>query len=466
MTRRTAFALLLLLLAVGGAARAQETPDQILAAYDRTDAPGVVLAVFRGGEIVHEEAHGMASLEWDVPLTTGTAFNIASVSKQFTAFALALLESRGLLSIDDEIHAFFPELPDFGHPITIRNLLNHTSGMRSLHGIVSIAGWREDDRRTNEDILRIMMRQEDLNFEPGSEYLYCNTGYMLAAMIVERVTGARFPDWMAANVFGPLGMTRTSVQDDYDRVYRNTASSYHPVDSTGFAPDTPYWAYYGSGNIHTTAADLARWAHNFSTGEVGGRGVIDRMQERGVLSSGDTLRYALGIEVTSVGPLRMLTHGGSIGGYRSTLAVFPEIDAGAVILSNGSRLPWNAMLPRAGEVLDEVRQALESLRGEEEVASGPPPPQAEPEPWEPSAEELAAYVGRYTSRELDTSYEIRFEDGRLYAWHMRHGTIELVPVEPDVFDSRLVQWRFSDRDGVPGVFLSNSRARNVWFARD
>lgn len=458
--------LVLLLLVPGRLAVAQDSPGEILAAFDRDDAPGVVLAVFRGGEVVHAEAHGMASLEWGVPLTPETAFNIASVSKQFTAFALALLESRGLLSIDDDIHTVFPELPDFGHPITIRQMLNHTSGLRSLHAIVELAGWRGDDRRTNEDIWRIMLRQKDLNFDPGSRYMYSNTGYMLGAMIVERLTGERFADWMASNVFSPLGMTRTSVQDDYDRVYRNTAASYRPVDSTGFAPENPFWAYYGSGNIHTTVADLARWAHNFSTGELGGPDVIMRMQERGVLTNGDTLRYALGVQVTKIGSLRMVSHGGSIGGYRSTLMIFPEIDAGVVMLGNGSRLPGGVMLPWAAEYLDEVREAVESVEQEEERRGGPPPVVEEPESDVPGRDELATLVGRYYSPELDTAYGVMLDEDGLVLWHMRHGTIELQPGAEGRFESRLATIEFGSRDGRPGLYMSNGRALNVWFERE
>jgi CubicO group peptidase (beta-lactamase class C family) len=185
--------------------------DSLFSSWTETNHPGGAIGIMQNGKILYSKAFGLASLEYQVPNTAETIFNVGSVSKQFTAMGIVILHEKGLLSIDDDIRKHLPDMPDFGHSITIRHMLHHTSGMRSLHAMLSLAGWRDDDSRTNEDLYRFMLKQKELNFNPGDEFLYCNTGYMLMVNIIENVTKEKFPDWMKANVFDPLKMPNTYI---------------------------------------------------------------------------------------------------------------------------------------------------------------------------------------------------------------------------------------------------------------
>ena len=235
--------------------------DSLFMGWTEANHPGGSIGIMKNGSVIYSKAFGLASLEYQIPNTVETIFNVGSVSKQFTAMGIVLLQERGLLSVDDDIRKYLPDMPDFGHKITIRHMLHHTSGMRSLHAMLGLAGWRDDDSRTNEDLYRFMLKQKDLNFIPGDEYLYCNTGYMLMVNIIENVTKEKFPQWMKINVFNPLGMKDTYAEDRYDRIVPNNATSYYNTGD-GFFRAVEYWGYVGSGNVHSTTSDLLIWLQN------------------------------------------------------------------------------------------------------------------------------------------------------------------------------------------------------------
>lgn len=215
--------------------------DSLFNEWDKPGHPGGSVGIMLDGEVVYAKGFGLASLEYGVANTDSTLYNIASVSKQFTAYATLLLQEQGALSLDDEIHAFFPEFNDLGYPVTIRHMIHHISGLRSLHALMHMAGWRGDDKRTNKDLMRLMLRQEELNFRPGDESLYCNTGYMLMAEIVEQVSGQDFVEWMDEHVFTPLDMENTYLEREYDQVVAGNAVSYDWYeDEEAFRYAVPY----------------------------------------------------------------------------------------------------------------------------------------------------------------------------------------------------------------------------------
>lgn len=336
MLRHLALAVTLLLAvsplrAQGGSA--ESVVDSLMAEYDVPGSPGGVVAVYRGGEVIFARGYGLASVEHDVPNTPSTPFHMASVSKQFTMFAVAMLADRGLLSLDDDIRQHVPEVPDFGTPITLRHLATHTSGLRDDFTLFNMGGQLGDDVKRQEDVLRLVSRQRELNFEPGSEYLYSNMGYVLLSEVVSRVTGETFREWMAANVFEPLGMDQTRIQDDYREVVPGVASSYFR-DEGVLKRESVNLSLSGSTGVVTTAEDMANWLRNYRTHEVGGPAVARMMVERGVLTTGDTLSYALGLGVSEYRGSRRLSHGGSIGGFRTQFMYFPEIDAGVMTMGN------------------------------------------------------------------------------------------------------------------------------------
>ena len=289
----------------------------------------------KDGKLIYSKAFGLASLEYNIPNTTETIFNIGSVSKQFTAMGIVLLHLQGKLSVDDDIRKHLKDLPDFGHKITIRHMLHHTSGLRSLHALFGIAGWRDDDSRTNADLRRLMKYQKDLNFKPGDEQLYCNTGYMFMADIIEEVTGEKFTDWMKKSVFDPLGMKNSYAEDKYNRIVPNNAMSYS-FNSGAIEREVEYWGYVGSGNVHSTTNELLMWLSNFYAPKAGWEKAFKMLETLDPLNNGGHNDYAFGVVVGDFNGKKMIQHGGAVGGFRASATTFPGDKLNVVVLSNYS----------------------------------------------------------------------------------------------------------------------------------
>jgi CubicO group peptidase (beta-lactamase class C family) len=450
--------------------------DRLFERWHRPDSPGATVLVLRDGRVVHARGYGMASLEHGVPLRTNSVLDIASVSKQFGAFAIALLEADGALSVDDDVRTYLPELPDFGHTITLRHLIHHTSGLRDWPGTLSMAGWSYEDIMSFDQILRMAFHQRDLNFAPGEEYAYSNTGYNLLAEVVARVSGVSFRAFCEERIFGPLGMTRTHFHDDHSEVVRDRADSYRPAPASaggGFRRVTSNLTALGSSSLFTTVEDLARWMLNFEEPVVGDAQVMARMHERGILNGGDTLVYAGGQNFGRTRGLENWSHGGSWAGYRSTLLRFPEQRFGVVILANTSDMnPGNLGQQIARLYLEEAmdpepaRTAAAGGGGGGGTGGGGAGGAADP--WDPSSSELEGYAGEYHSHELLTSYRLEVRDGRLVAVHFRTGDRTFQPVAPDEFrsggfgDVRFVR----NADGTLLGFTANqTRIRGLLFER-
>ena len=309
--------------------------DKLFSKWTEANHPGGVVGIMKNGEVIYSKAFGLASLEYQIANTTETIFNTGSISKQFTAMGIVLLHQKGLLSVDDDIRKHLPDIPDFGHTITIRHMLHHTSGMRSLHAMLGLAGWRDDDSRTNEDLYRFMLNQKELNFIPGEEYLYCNTGYMLMVNIIEKVTNEKFPKWMKANIFEPLGMSDTYVEDLYSRVVLNNATSYYKRNNDFFRA-VEYWGYVGSGNMHSTVKDLLTWSSYFSTPNLKWSAAFEMLKTTDKLNDGSVNNYAFGVSLDEVNGYKRIQHGGAIGGFRSYSSTYPEKQLSIAVLTNFS----------------------------------------------------------------------------------------------------------------------------------
>jgi CubicO group peptidase (beta-lactamase class C family) len=307
--------------------------DQLFAFWDREGVPGASVAVVQNGAVAYARGYGSANLEYGIPNTPTTVFHIASVSKQFTAFAIAKLADEGKLSLDDDIRKYLPELPEFDQTITIRHLIHHTSGLRDQWNLLAMAGWRLDDVITEEQIMKLICNQKELNFNPGDEFLYCNTGYTLMAKIVENVSGQPFPEWTRQHIFEPLGMPHTLFYDDHQKIVPNRAYSYHQ-DSTGYKKSVLSYANVGATSLFTTVLDLSKWALNFEQVKVGNEGLMNQMHERGILNSGDTISYAFGQGIGDYKGLSMVSHGGADAGYRTFLARFPDQQFSVIVFSN------------------------------------------------------------------------------------------------------------------------------------
>ena len=306
--------------------------DELMAAY--TGGPGGVVAVVEDGGVVFAKAYGLANLEHDVPMTRETVLDVGSVAKQFTAFAIVLLAERGELSLDDDIRKHLDGIPDFGHIITVRQLVHHMSGLREIYTSHALAGYQSGDGISQEDALWLTSRMRELNFEPGTQYLYSNTGYMLLADIVATTSGMSFPEFMAENVFGPLDMTHTTIMAKRGQVIPGAAESYDQEGEDGFRRVFDNSGVQGAGGIYTTADDLALWMSNYGTRALGGERAGEQRLQRGILADGDTLPYAFGINIGERRGLDVLAHGGSSAGYRASFTYFPGLDGGVITMSN------------------------------------------------------------------------------------------------------------------------------------
>ena len=344
----------------------QEKVDALFAEWDHWDSPGAALAVVKDGAIIYKRGYGCAQLEYNIPITPSTIFHVASVSKEFTAFAISLLEEQGKLSMDDDINKYLPEVPDFGEKITIRHLVHHISGMRDQWQLLAISGWRLDDVITKEHILKLVRNQKDLNFKPGEEYLYCNTGFTLLAEIVARITGKTFREWTAENIFTPLGMSNTHFHDDHEMVVPNRAYSYYKDEDEGiFKNSVLSYANVGATSLFTTVEDLARWALNFEEKRVGGPDVIERMQVKGLLNNGEEISYARGLVVREYRGLKTVGHSGGDAGFRTHILMFPDQRFSVIVFSNLAEFsPGNLAQKVAAIYLGELMTPEEEKKDE------------------------------------------------------------------------------------------------------
>lgn len=435
--------------------------DQAMVRYRQPGTPGGVVAVVREGKVIFAKGYGLADVEHDASNTPSTPFHLASVSKQFTAFAIVLLAQQGKLSIDNNVRKYIPELHDFGTTITLRHLLTHTSGLRDQWDLWAMSGHRMDDVIRQRDLMALMANQRELNFKPGEEHLYSNSGYMLLSEIVTRVSGMPFGEFLKRQVFDPLGMTSTQVYDDHERIVHGRAYSY-VAGGDGYKKAVLSYANSGATSLFSTAEDLARWLRNWKSGQVGGPEVLRTMQEPGTLNSGKTLDYALGVTVGPWRGLQRIAHAGGDAGYRTFVAYFPEIDAGVIALGNDGSF-------NAGRVAADAAGAFFADRLQTAAAPQEQPDETKGEPWKPTPEQLAAFSGRYFSPELETFYTVTVKDAHLVVSHRRLGDFTLQPgtkehqFSADRFPLRMVE--FVTHGRRVEMRVGTGRVRNLLFER-
>jgi CubicO group peptidase (beta-lactamase class C family) len=379
--------------------------NAVLARHHRSDAPGCAIGVYRGGETLHVGAFGMANLEFQVPITSRTVFDIGSTAKQFTAASVVLLAQQGRLSLDDDVRRYLPELPDYGTPMTIRQLLNHTAGLRDYNGLLNMAGFRRDDVSTTEEAYALITRQRGTNFEPGTRHLYSNTGHFLASIIVQRVAGQTLGVFARERLFEPLGMTSTLFRDDHTLLVPNRAVGYSPRGNAGYQIDVSNWEQVGDGGLFTNVEDLSRWAGNLGSGSVGGQGLVDALHTRGMLRDGSAIDYTIGLRHGSVGGRAFIEHDGGWGGYVSHFRRFPVEGLTVAALCNDSQAPVLALVESITDIY------LGSGAGE---ADGPRMVSEQPI-IRLSEAQLEVWAGEYRDRESGETITIVREGEALFA---------------------------------------------------
>ncbi|MBI3265135.1 MAG: beta-lactamase family protein [Acidobacteria bacterium] len=308
--------------------------DALFARWNAQTTPGCAVGASVGGKIVLAKAYGMADLEHDVRNTPDTIFEAGSVSKQFTAAAVLLLAREGKLSLDDPARKYIPELPEYPSPLLVRQMLQHTSGLRDWGNVAGIAGWPRTSRvHTHAHVLDIVRRQRALNFEPGTDWSYSNTGYNLAAIIVSRVSGEPFAEFTKKRIFQPLGMTHTSWRDDYTRIVKHRAIAYADTRET-YRMEMPFENVHGNGGLLTTVDDLLRWNENFVEPKVGDADFLREQQRPGRFKNGQQHDYGLGLYIRTYKGLREVGHSGSTAGYRAYLVRYPDQRVSVAVLCN------------------------------------------------------------------------------------------------------------------------------------
>ena len=439
--------------------------DQLFAEWNQPDSPGAALAVTRDDEVIYKRGYGIANLEYDIPITTTTIFDIASVSKQFAAFAIASLSHEGKLALDDDIRMYLSDVPDFGYTITIRHLLHHTSGLRDWVQSLVIAGVGMDDVISFKHILKMARHQKTLNFEPGTAFLYSNTGYNLLAETVERVTGNSFREWTDTNIFKPLAMTDSHFHDDYEMILKNRAYSYQAVENGGFKHAVNNTTALGSSSLYSTVEDLAKWILNFDNTRIGEQATLDQMHQRGVLNNGEQIDYALGLNIGEYRGLKTVGHSGSWRGFRSHLIRFPDQKFGVVILCNLDTFNPLSLAEKVADLyLADVLTPVEASEPDKatESAEG-----TKSEPLTPK--QLREFKGDYYTEELDTTYTIGVREDGLVAQHGRHNDILLTYADDrflgDAWFFPEVRFTRDDTGRVTGFKLTGNRVRNLHFEK-
>ncbi|HEX3101919.1 MAG TPA: serine hydrolase domain-containing protein, partial [Pyrinomonadaceae bacterium] len=401
------------------------------AAAKTTDAPGCAVGVSLDGKSIYEKAFGMADLEYSIPNTAQTIFESGSVAKQFTAASIVLLSLEGKLKLDDPVRKYITELPDYGAPLTIRHLLNHTGGVRDWGTVLSLTGFGRGDRVVSQDLaMDVIVHQRGLDFTPGAEYSYSNSGYTLLSTIVERVSKQSLPVFTAERFFKPLGMTHTTWRDDYQRIVPGRAQAYAQQGTGPWRLEMPFMNVYGNGGMLTTVGDWLKWNAMFESRSMGVE-LVDAMETTGVLNDGRKISYALGISVNTYNGQRQVAHSGSTAGYVTYLARYPGLKMSVAVLCNAASANPTAL---AHSVVDGV------------IGPAPAPPQ--PETVEMSAPDLQKYVSLWRNEKTHLPIRTVVENNAIRVV----GGLLLRPTRDGSFAAGPTRWKFeSGSNGKPAA---------------
>jgi len=441
--------------------------DTIFAEYDRPDSPGCALGVILDGEFVYRRGYGAANLEHGIPLDADSVFRTGSVAKQFTGMLILLLEEAGALGLDDGLRKWVPEMPDLG-PITVRHLLHHTSGLRDYLALTELAGYREQEYYTPEQLLELLGRQRALNFAPGEEYLYSNTGYFLLGLIAERASGKGMHELGEEMIFGPLGMTSSQFYADPTQIVPRRASGYAPTDD-GFVISMTTLPIVGDGSVFTSVNDLLAWDRNFYDNRLGNAdaGLIARWLAPGRLNSGATAgrgaAYGAGISVGDYRGAELVSHSGGFVGFRADMIRFPQQRATVITLCNVATASPSRSARRVADVFlagrlgpaEQAAQRETALRVEEEFTL--------------PVSQLRQFRGRYVSRELGVTYAVEIREGRLVASLPQRWDRPLTALGAGDFSDPEtgfeLQFRRNSAGAVDGFTLDWGRVTGLWFER-
>ena len=381
----------------------QRKVDEVFAQYNKPDSPGCALGVIRDGDFIYRKGYGMGSLELGVPLTSASVFYMGSLSKQFTAASLVLAAEQGFLSLDDDVRKYIPELPDYGHTITLREMLHHTSGLRDFLTLLAFADRDGGDIHSQEEVVDLIARQKGLNNVPGERFIYSNSNYFLLGVVIQRATGKSLEEFAAANIFRPLGMTHTRFYDDHTLVLPGRVAAYDSGRNGKFLVDwSTGYDIVGAGGLTSSVDDMLKWDQSFYQKKLGKGTLQKEMLTPGVLNNGKQISYALGLELNSYRGLPVVSHSGALYGYRTEILRFPDERFSVVCLCNVSNANTTELVRKVADIY-----LGDKLRTEPEAYKSAPATQF-PDP--------TPYAGRYLDPTNHFVYSFSSSGNTLKAW--------------------------------------------------
>jgi CubicO group peptidase (beta-lactamase class C family) len=448
--------------------------DKVFAEWDTISSPGCALAVIKDGQIIYTRAYGMANLDYDIPIKPSTVFMLGSISKQFTAACVLLLQEEGKLSLEDDIRKYIPEMPVYEWPVRIRHLIHHSGGVRDYEMLQHFGGELSDQgHHRNDDLLELVARQKGLDFKPGDKYQYSNSGYLLLAVIVERVTGKSLGQFAKERIFEPLGMKKTFIFEDNRAVIKDRAIGYSKKAGGGFEVDESLNESTGDGGVYTTLDDFFLWDQNFYGSKIGGPDFIRNMLQVGRLNDGSTVgfeyngikyEYASGLTLTKYRGLRTLGHGGAYVGFRAFFLQFPDQKFSIFLMANLGDIDPRGLSEKVADIcLEDIfpEKAPESSRKERGEKK-------KEETVVLTAQKSVEYIGDYASEELRATYQLRHvKDGLFFVQKNAPDKNALKPSGRDAFVYSGLELQFSrdSRGRVIGFAIQSSHLRGLSFKK-
>lgn len=410
--------------------------------------PGCQLSVSKNGKLIYSNAVGMADLEHNIPLTTNSLLEAGSVSKQFTAAAILLLEQQEKLSLDDDVRKYIPELPDYGTPIKLHHMLHHTSGLRDWGVIAAYTGWPRGTKfYTNDDALEIISRQKGLNNKPGDEFIYSNSNYNLFAIIVQRVSGLTLADFTKQYIFEPAEMTHTQWRDDPNKIVPNRAIAYSNTKN-GYKTDMPNEYVYGNGGLLTTTEDLLKWNQFYQEGKLGNPSLLLKQTLTEPLNDNSKNEYAAGLYIKRVNGLDNISHGGTAGGYRAYLEAYPQLNISIAVLSNTSQFSPNVISSNVAKIF------MPNIPSKEKVTKNPKQDSFVVLP----EEKLNSYVGTYKWDTKSVLFDLKVKDNGL----LLKNQILFKPVSENKF---IAKNSFLEIKGNKGIYVNYSNNDTIHYTK-
>lgn len=406
--------------------------DAIFADWDKPNSPGASIGIIKDGQLIYGRGYGLANMEYDLPNTTTSVFRIGSTSKQFTAACIVLLAQEGKLSLDDSLTSFFPDFPAYAKNITVRHLLHHTSGIRDYLTLASLSGLSDDDFYTNETLMNWLNNQQELNFKPGEEHLYSNSGYWLMSQIVQKAANMTMAKYAKINIFNKLGMANTHFHDDHTAIVKNRSSGYAPTENGSYAISMTTLNMIGDGGIFSTIEDAKKWDDAFYNREVFGARFWNTMTTPGVLNDGTTLDYACGLGVSNYNGLKEVSHGGAFVGFRAEHMRFPDQRFSVIIFANRADANPTRMAHQVTDIFLKDR-FIDAAKTTSASGDNAYTAFAKAKPYPLSATTLKSLEGSFWGDDSKISRKLEVRNDTLHYVRSNGRSTPMVPIAKDKF---------------------------------